>query len=180
MRQASAQKARIPFYRNPAVRGIAAQLVVLAIVIWALATIFSNTIHNLRLRGIQTGFGDEWIQLGATAEHAVDGSLSERTMAMRHSYIGMPASYHGNLTETQEDLNKWCERVHRAHIRLNCHANGDIAIDRTELEDARWFDRDEVVTMLLRKHSYGLLTPPPVAIAHHIIRAWIDDEVSFG
>lgn len=56
MRQASAQKARIPFYRNPAVRGIAAQLVVLAIVIWALATIFSNTIHNLRLRGIQTGF----------------------------------------------------------------------------------------------------------------------------
>ncbi len=56
MKQALAQKARIPFYRNPAVRGIAAQLVVLAIVIWALATIFSNTIYNLRIRGIQTGF----------------------------------------------------------------------------------------------------------------------------
>ena len=52
-------------------------------------------------------------------------------MAMRQSYIGMPSSYHGNLTETQEDLNKWCERVHRANIQLNCHANGDIAIDRT-------------------------------------------------
>jgi len=81
--------------------------------------------------GMESGFGDEWVRLGATAEHMVDGSLSERTMAMRQSYIGMPASYHGNLTETQGDLNAWCERVHRAHIQLNCHANGDIAIDRT-------------------------------------------------
>jgi predicted amidohydrolase YtcJ len=81
--------------------------------------------------GLESGFGDEWIRLGATAEHTVDGSLSERTMAMRQPYIGMPASYHGNITETQEDLNKWCERVHHAHIQLNCHANGDIAIDRT-------------------------------------------------
>jgi predicted amidohydrolase YtcJ len=81
--------------------------------------------------GLESGFGDEWVRLGATAEHTVDGSLSERTMAMRQSYIGMPADYHGNLTESQEDLNKWCERVHRANIQLNCHANGDIAIDRT-------------------------------------------------
>jgi predicted amidohydrolase YtcJ len=81
--------------------------------------------------GLESNFGDEWVRLGATAEHTVDGSLSERTMAMRRPYIGMPASYHGNLTETQEDLNAWCERVHRANIRLNCHANGDIAIDRT-------------------------------------------------
>ena len=81
--------------------------------------------------GIESNFGDEWVGLGATAEHTVDGSLSERTMAMRQSYIGLPPSYHGNLTETQDDLNKWCERVHRANIQLNCHANGDIAIDRT-------------------------------------------------
>ncbi len=81
--------------------------------------------------GLESGFGDEWVRLGATAEHVVDGSLSERTMAMRQPYIGMPASYHGNLTESPEDLNAWCERVHRAHLQLNCHANGDIAIDRT-------------------------------------------------
>jgi predicted amidohydrolase YtcJ len=30
-----------------------------------------------------------------------------------------------------EDLNAWAERVHRAGIRPNCHANGDVvAIDR--------------------------------------------------
>jgi general L-amino acid transport system permease protein len=50
------QKARIPLYRNPTVRGIAAQVVVLAIVAWGLLTIFHNTVQNLRIRGIQTGF----------------------------------------------------------------------------------------------------------------------------
>jgi predicted amidohydrolase YtcJ len=32
--------------------------------------------------GIATGFGDEWIRLGATYEHNCDGSFSERTMAL--------------------------------------------------------------------------------------------------
>jgi predicted amidohydrolase YtcJ len=81
--------------------------------------------------GIETGFGDEWIRFGATSEHTVDGSLSERTMAMSRPYIGISPPYKGNLTETQDDLNAWCERVHRANIRLNCHANGEVAIDRT-------------------------------------------------
>jgi NAD+ diphosphatase len=30
--------------------------------------------------------------------------------------------------------------------------------------------------MLMRKHPDGLGTPPPMAIAHHIIRAWIEGE----
>jgi predicted amidohydrolase YtcJ len=80
--------------------------------------------------GIQTGFGDDWIRLGATSEHTVDGSLSERTMAISTPYKDISPPYQGNLTETQEDLNAWAERVHRAGIRLNCHANGDVAIDR--------------------------------------------------
>lgn len=67
-------------------------------------------------------------------------------------------------------------------LMIGCHAkalNTDIVIDREELEDARWFDKDEVVSMLLRKHPDGLTTPPPVAIAHHIIRAWVEDEIRF-
>jgi general L-amino acid transport system permease protein len=48
---------RIPFYRNPVYRGIAVQITVLALVIWALYTIFTNTVTNLNERGIQTGFG---------------------------------------------------------------------------------------------------------------------------
>lgn len=77
--------------------------------------------------GIRTGFGDEWIRFGATSEHTVDGSFSERTMAMSTPYAG--TSYKGNITEPQAELDAWVERVHRAGIQVNCHANGDVAID---------------------------------------------------
>ena len=79
--------------------------------------------------GIQSGFGDEWIRFGATSEHTVDGSFSERTMALSTPYPGVTPPYKGNITETQADLNAWIERVHRAGIQVNCHANGDVAID---------------------------------------------------
>ena len=78
--------------------------------------------------GIATGFGDEWLKFGATSEHTVDGSFSERTMALSKPYPGM-GGYKGNVTETQEELNAWIERVHHAGIQVNCHANGDVAID---------------------------------------------------
>jgi predicted amidohydrolase YtcJ len=79
--------------------------------------------------GIASGFGDEWIRFGATSEHTVDGSFSERTMALSKPYEGTHPPYSGNVTETQDDLNAWIERVHRAGIQVNCHANGDVAID---------------------------------------------------
>jgi predicted amidohydrolase YtcJ len=79
--------------------------------------------------GIQTGFGDELIRFGSTSEHMVDGSFSERTMALSTPYPGVTPPYTGNITETQDTLNEWVERVHRAGIQVNCHANGDVAID---------------------------------------------------
>lgn len=78
--------------------------------------------------GLKTGFGDEWIKLGATSEHTVDGSFSERTLAWSKPYPGVTPPYHGNLTEQPEALNAWVERTHRAGIDINCHANGDVAI----------------------------------------------------
>jgi NAD+ diphosphatase len=66
-------------------------------------------------------------------------------------------------------------------LMIGCHAEAqsrDIVIDRAELDDARWFDREEVATMLARTHPAGLMTPPTVAIAYHIIRAWVEDEVA--
>jgi predicted amidohydrolase YtcJ len=96
--------------------------------------------------GIESGFGDEWIRLGATSEHGVDGSFSERTMAISRPYIGIDPPYQGNLTEAQDVLNEWVERVHRAGIQINCHANGDVAIDRmlTAVERAqKLFPRED-------------------------------------
>jgi len=51
--------------------------------------------------GLQTGFGDEWIKLGATSEHTIDGSFSERTMRMSTPFEGIDPPYLGNLTETR-------------------------------------------------------------------------------
>ncbi len=64
-------------------------------------------------------------------------------------------------------------------LMIGCHAEAltrDISVDPAELEGARWFDREEAALMLLRRHPQGLGTPPPVAIAHHIIRAWVEAE----
>jgi predicted amidohydrolase YtcJ len=96
--------------------------------------------------GWRTGFGDEWIRLGATAEHIVDGSFSERTMSIRAGYPNRP-DYHGNVTIKQADLDAWVERVWRAGIQPNCHVNGDVAIDMylTSVERAqKLFPRRDV------------------------------------
>lgn len=79
--------------------------------------------------GIRSGFGDEWIRLGATSEFLVDGSFSERTARLTTPYPATKPPYYGIMTRPQEELDAWCERIHRAGIRLNCHANGDAGID---------------------------------------------------
>ncbi len=52
-------------------------------------------------------------------------------------------------------------------------ASTEITIDAEELEDARWFSRDEVRAMLEGRHPEGLACPMPMAIAHHIVAAWV-------
>jgi NAD+ diphosphatase len=66
-------------------------------------------------------------------------------------------------------------------LMIGCHAEAlttELKVDRSELEDARWFDRDEIAAMMLRRHPEGLTATHPVAIAHHIIRAWLEAERS--
>jgi NAD+ diphosphatase len=93
--------------------------------------------------------------------------------------------------ETREEAGIECGRVKffdsqpwpfPMSLMIGCHVEAlsdEITVDRHELEDARWFDKDEIVLMLRRKHPKELFAPPPVAIAHHIIRAWVEDGVSF-
>ena len=88
-----------------------------------------KVLESMITAGISTGFGSEWIRFGATSEHVLDGSFSERTMALSVPYPGVTPPYKGNITTTQDDLNEWIERVHRAGIQVNCHANGDVVID---------------------------------------------------
>jgi len=94
--------------------------------------------------------------------------------------------------ETREEAGIVCGRVNYfasqpwpfpTSLMIGCHAEAiseEIVIDRAELDDARWFDREEVAQMLLRRHPDGLTATVPVAIAYHIIRAWVEEGVEFG
>ena len=68
-------------------------------------------------------------------------------------------------------------------LMIGCHAQAlshELVVDHNELEGARWFDREEVASMLARQHPEGLITPVPVAIAYHIIREWVENGVDFA
>jgi NAD+ diphosphatase len=94
--------------------------------------------------------------------------------------------------ETREEAGIICGRVayfasqpwpFPMSLMIGCTAQArsrEIVVDRTELDDARWFDRDEVASMLLGRHPAGLTAPLPHAIAHHLLRAWVEQEIELG
>jgi predicted amidohydrolase YtcJ len=77
--------------------------------------------------GLHTGFGDEWVRLGAIKQYA-DGSISERTAWLSQPYIGM-GDYRGLQVSTREDLYDNSRKAHAAGWQLGTHANGDVAIE---------------------------------------------------
>ena len=61
-------------------------------------------------------------------------------------------------------------------LMIGCTAratNEEVVVDRSELEDARWFDRHEATLMIKREHPEGLAGPHPFAIAHHLLGRWV-------
>jgi NAD+ diphosphatase len=54
----------------------------------------------------------------------------------------------------------------------------EIVPDPAEIEDARWFSRDEVLRMMAGMHEEGLTVPPPLSISHTLIRAFAEDRIS--
>ena len=48
-----------------------------------------------------------------------------------------------------------------------------LTLDPAEIEEARWLDRDEVRAVLGGEHP-EVTAPPPLAIAHHLLRGWAE------
>lgn len=81
-------------------------------------------------------------------------------------------------------------------LMIGCHAvaeSRDIRIDAEEMADVRFFAHEEVRAAMDRVLGAGsalgdapsrdpaaLRLPGPIAIAHHLIRAWVDGEVRFS
>ena len=64
---------------------------------------------------------------------------------------------------------------------IGCHGRAlstDIHIDDEEMTDVRWFSRDAVLAAL-RDDNPDLRVPAPMAIAHHLVRAWAVGDVVF-
>ena len=60
-------------------------------------------------------------------------------------------------------------------LMIGCTARAvttDITVDRNELEDARWFSREEVVKMMADTHPDKQRGPTGIAIAHHLLGQW--------
>ncbi len=65
-------------------------------------------------------------------------------------------------------------------LMIGCHAEADttsINMDNEEMTDVQWFDRSEVL-LALEENSEKLRLPGPIAIAHHLIKAWAYRDVS--
>jgi len=100
-----------------------------------------------------------FIEPGETIENAVRRELFEeagvRTGAVRY-LASQPWPFPGSMM-------------------IGCIAEAlddELVIDGEELEDARWFSREEVISMIKGEHPDGLLAPQPIAIANAIMRAW--------
>ena len=136
--------------------------------------------------GIRSGFGDEWLRISAV-KFAVDGSASERTMAMSTPYESRPDDY-GILTMTQEQVHEVVGEAHRAGWQIAIHANGDVAIDMVlnayERAQRQWprqntrhrLEHCSLVnpSLLGRIAAGGYIPAPFYTYAHYHGEKWIE------
>jgi predicted amidohydrolase YtcJ len=81
----------------------------------------------LRSLKIQSGFGDEWLRIGAVKCFA-DGSIAGRTAWLQEAYDGRP-DYYGIPTKSQKEMREFLSSAHNAGFQIAVHANGDRAIE---------------------------------------------------
>ena len=94
--------------------------------------------------------------------------------------------------EIKEEANVACRRVQYfasqpwpfpASLMIGCFAEAasrNVEVDRVELEDARWFTREETMALIERRHEAGLAAPTPMAIAHQLLKHWAYKGVTFA
>jgi len=65
-----------------------------------------------------------------------------------------------------------------SQLMIACHAYADddaLTLDATELEDAQWFTRGQVIEAFEKGQESASFVPPfPLAIAHHMLRWWLE------
>lgn len=65
-------------------------------------------------------------------------------------------------------------------LMIGCYGqalNAEIHRDEKELEDCRWFTREETLEMLEMPGTNGKASPPKGAIAHRLMRDWVERKL---
>ena len=60
-------------------------------------------------------------------------------------------------------------------LMIGCFAKAesrDVKVDENELAEVRWLERSVARELVQGQRVDGILVPPPIAIAHHLIKAW--------
>lgn len=86
---------------------------------------WENTFRSL---GAASGFGNEWLRLGAIGEMIVDGGMTLRTAFMRDPYPG-ETSYYGFAAIPGDKLKRLVDVCNTFGWRVGVHVVGDAAID---------------------------------------------------
>jgi predicted amidohydrolase YtcJ len=84
-------------------------------------------IDRMIAAGIRTGFGNDWVRVGAM-KLTSDGSISERTARLSRPYEGRPNDF-GIQVMTEAELYEQARKAHQAGWQIGTHANGDVGID---------------------------------------------------
>ena len=64
-------------------------------------------------------------------------------------------------------------------LMIGCIAyaeNTDIVVDKSELEDARWFSKEDAAAMLAGRHPDGLTAPGRHAIAYRLVSSFVEGK----
>ena len=135
-----------------------------------------------------------WAEAGQGAPAATTIALPADLCAR---YTGMPITdaqmdYARRVKETLEESGVRVGEVRYvasqpwpfvSSLMIGCIAEAishEIVIDGEELEDCRWFSREDAAAMLERRHASGLMVPTPMAIAYTLVRSWVSGETGFG
>jgi NAD+ diphosphatase len=100
-----------------------------------------------------------FIEPGETIEEAVQRELMEEASVKVHDvtyYATQPWPFPSSLM-------------------IGCFAKADsrdVRADENELAEVRWLERDLAHELITGKQVEGIRVPAPIAIAHHLIRAW--------
>ena len=79
--------------------------------------------------GVYTGFGDEWLSMGAL-KMAIDGGLTSKTQLSSWPYLGEEKPREAPLRLDLNKLDGWVKEAHDAGWSVGIHVMGDIAIQK--------------------------------------------------